>query len=178
MTTLISGGAYGADKLFEDLAKENNHNVAIFASGYIGDKDKEKYDQFLIQLNHKYLNRTYPTRNEYVNGLLRRDVLIGIQAEVVFSVSTLDKNNTINGGTAWASYTFINKYKFGLIPFYLFDQNVNIWYQISINPQDSKINFNEMTCLPKIPKNKVYAGIGTRELNNNGKNAIYQLYKD
>lgn len=169
---LISGGAQGADQLFEKCAKNVGHTCIIYTSGDV--KNKEQYDIFLNYIN-SYLKRKYPSKNEYINGLLRRDVLVGLEAEVIYAVGTLDDNLKINGGTAWASYTFINKYKFGVIPFYLFEQNKNTWYQVQL--KNGQIHFNPIEHILRIPQNIKYAGIGTRHINENGIKAIQQLYQ-
>lgn len=176
MSTLISGGAQGADQLFEQLAKLHKHTVKIYKSGdVVNTGGTEGTDQYLVYLNNKYLHRTYPTRNEYVNGLLRRDVTVGLEPQVMFAISSLDSSGKISGGTAWASYTFIERYAQtqGQIPFYLFDQNRCEWLQASWD--NNGLRYNIINA-PNIPLNVVYAGIGTRELNHNGINAIKGLF--
>lgn len=190
MTTLISGGADGADKVFEMCAESCKHNIVVYKSGDTAVAEIPHYDAYLKYLNTKYINRMYPCRNEYVNGLLRRDAKIGMEADIVFVISTLntDNNNSrINGGTAWASYTFIDKYcpiqryppgtiESLSIPFYLFEQNVCQWYQVSVKPSIQEIKFIPIDYQLKIPNGVKYAGIGTRELNSNGLDAIKSLF--
>jgi hypothetical protein len=208
MATLISGGAEGADKLFEHYAGVFHHKINIYKANDVTKESIEYLDTYLKYLNNKYLNRSYPTRNEYVNNLLRRDVLVGIAAEVMFAVTTLDKNFNIVGGTAWACYTFIDKYKEGLIPLYLFDQKVCRWFQphVTLTINKVMITYVPISSTPTLsqgifpdgpqvissgsggpqgissggPKNPLrifrYAGIGTRELNQAGKDAIKNLY--
>ena len=174
-TILISGGANGADSLFEECAKFKGHQCIIYKAGVIESiAHKESYDKFLIYLN-LYLKRKYPTDNEYINDLLRRDVLIGMHADTVFAVGTLDADSKIRGGTAWTSYTFMTKYKFGIIPFYFFDQELAVWYQVHL--KDGNVIFEQLKESPKIVGCSRYGGIGTRNLNQNGIDAIRGLYK-
>jgi hypothetical protein len=173
MNKLISGGAKGADKKFENLAKLHNHDVMVYRPEHFPKELIKDYDKFLNELNDKYLSRKYPTNNEYVNNLLRRDVLVGLTAEVVYAISGVDENNRIMGGTAWACYSFISKFIEGPIQLYLFDQYKNWWYQIHLNPCGIKYI---RVIQPKIALNCAYAGIGTRELNENGISAINLLY--
>ena len=73
----------------------------------------------------------------------------------------------MKGGTGWACREAIDNNK----PVYVFDQNKNSWYKYSyINNKFEKIDY-----IPTLTEK--FAGIGTRELNENGRNAIIELYK-
>lgn len=63
---LISGGAIGADSIFEKCAGEYQHKKIIYT---VHDVDKsviKEYDNLLKYINDKFLHRKYPTRNEYI----------------------------------------------------------------------------------------------------------------
>ena len=78
----------------------------------------------------------------------------------------LATNPTVTGGTGYAVGMAINHNK----PVYVFDQNKNQWY--TWNKEQN--NFIE-TDTPTLTKN--FAGIGTREINENGKQAIRDVYE-
>src|SRR3954468_23742670 len=110
MATLVSGGALGADSLFESLA--GNSSKIILKADNIKSLNKETVtllDNYLHNINNKYLNRSYPTKNEYVNNLLRRDLLVSSECNIVFAISWFESNQVVHGGTAWAFYCFIEK---------------------------------------------------------------------
>lgn len=174
MFTLISGGAIGADATFEQLAETNGHNVIIYRPEEMSKLETEQYDSFLVYINNKYLSRIYPSSNEYVNKLLRRDAMVGLNVDILYAVSTLDENGRIKGGTAWACYSFISKFYNGFIPLFLFDQDKNQWFQVEV--KEDTINYHPANS-PKVPPGLKYGGIGTRELNDNGIKAIRELYK-
>ncbi len=183
--TLISGGADGADTLFEKYAKMSKHECIIYRPESVNNALKENYDQLLHFLNTTFLGRNYPTNKEYINDLIRRDAMVGLESEVIYAIAGLDNQNRILGGTAWACYTFINKcigcinlFQDGIIPLYLFDQNRNCWYQAQVQLLYNRINYIQIN-QPKIitDKSYIYAGIGTRDLKNNGIAAIKLLYQ-
>ena len=78
----------------------------------------------------------------------------------------LATNPTVTGGTGYAVGMAINHNK----PVYVFDQNKNQWY--TWNKEQN--NFIE-TDTPTLTKN--FAGIGTRQINENGKQAIRNVYE-
>lgn len=78
----------------------------------------------------------------------------------------LATNPTVTGGTGYAVGMAINHNK----PVYVFDQNKNQWY--TWNKEQN--NFIE-TDTPTLTKN--FAGIGTRQINENGKQAIRDVYE-
>lgn len=123
-------------------------------------------------------------------SILRRDIIIGLSADQLFAITTLDNNKIINGGTAWAVYAFIykhieyinqnnNNYNFPIgTNGYIYDQIIEKWFQIIINKKDDFIihDFIEINNSPII-KNSKYIGIGTRELNKKGEEIISNLYR-
>jgi len=210
--TLLSGGCHGADLIFEKYAKLNQHQLEIYKNDFLS-KEKvisgrtisqrdssnkndsffsnfgnyhdicDRYDNYLIDINNKYLNRKYPTAKDYTNSLLRRDVYVGLNADIVYAITWLDNNNgniKIHGGTAWACYAYIDKCiqaKVSITNCFIYDQNVCKWFVVNIDYNSSKINFVECNQVPPINKDtSKYAGIGTREINDNGINAIKKLY--
>ena len=201
---LVSGGARGADTIFQQCAESYGHMIKI-----INGKNKKytaaeirEYDSILLSINHKYLNRVYPTNDTYVNTLLRRNIEISLEVEVIYAIGFLeykDSKVSICGGTAWCCYSFIDKYYNFLsktyvnfdrsIPLYFYNQKPceydnrvvikSGWHIISLNNFDSnfKIESNYIGEDIKLNKdNKIYAGIGSREITQNGITAIKSLY--
>ena len=77
------------------------------------------------------------------------------------------KIQTVGGGTGYACSMAIQNNK----PLYVFDQDLSKWFRWSYSTH----SFIEIDP-PKISSNN-FAGIGTREINDNGINAIKNLYE-
>jgi hypothetical protein len=182
----FSGGARGADSLFGELAaraRPDPHGVVHFSfHGHNSDCPRDtililqeeelvKADPYL-ELCAKKLGRPFPTKNEYVNNLLRRNYYQVNQTERVYAVAPLDKHGKIVGGTAWAVQMAIQR---GLKDIYLFDCFGDRWYTY-----DSMADWDDFwkpTDFLYIPRpHGFYAGIGTRELPDAGISAIEGLY--
>lgn len=166
-----SGGAKGSDTYWGEVGKKygvgSNHYHAIGAktpSGNtpISEEMLKEADPHLKKANET-LKRTYPTSNEYVNNLLRRNWQQVKNSDAVFAVGHLVRG-IVEGGTGWAVQMAIDNGK----PVYVFDQVRNKWYK-NIN---NKWNESEV---PILTKN--FAGIGTRELNDTGRKAIEAVYE-
>ena len=108
------------------------------------------------------LKRRYPTKNPHVNHLLERNYYQVAWSDSVYGVGELSKSQ-IKGGTAWAFQMF---WDLGKTESYFFDQNENQWYQWT----------NQWSPMEQPPQPKgIWAGIGTRNLNVQGKQAIRTL---
>ena len=201
-TTLISGGAAGADSVFFEYSQVNNYNVVVYRPSDIKEESYESYDKILKYINETYLHRKYPTKNQYVNNLLRRD-LITSNCDIMYAVSWFEKdslgNLNIHGGTAWALWCYCsmmitsfesmkNNGTYNengcLFQCYIFDQNENNWYQvkytsgkdISLQKCMEFIKIDKVPSIKEFSKGIRFAGIGTRELNHAGQSAIQQLF--
>lgn len=173
----LSGGADGADLIFGEHALKNNHTVIhwSFNSHYpksqkdcvvrLTEQDLLKADPLLTEAN-KYLNRTFPTSSNFVNNLLRRNYYQIKDTSTVYAISNIS-NNLVEGGTAWAVYMYLVLHDFKECPVFVFSQKDNKWFTWNST-------WVETTNVPK-PIN-VYTGIGSRQLSDNGKNAIKELY--
>ena len=166
-----SGGAKGSDTYWGEVGKKygvgSNHYHAIGAktpSGNtpISEEMLKEADPHLEKANET-LKRTYPTSNEYVNNLLRRNWWQVKNSDAVFAVGHLVRG-IVEGGTGWAVQMAIDNGK----PVYVFDQVRNKWYK-NINNKWSESE------VPTLTKN--FAGIGTRELNDTGRKAIEAVYE-
>lgn len=170
---LHSGGAIGADITWEIIGrrfglKEFNH---YFIEGYkttkgnasisMTDELQKVIDADLIKAN-KSLKRSYPTRNAYVNNLLRRNWFQVARSNSVFAISRIE-NGLVSGGTGWAVQMAIDKG----IDVFCFCQLVKKWHKYTNG-------FWIVTETPTLTEN--FAGIGTREIDESGIKAIEDVY--
>lgn len=176
--TLYSGGAVGSDITWCYAGKEHFHNLAAFQCKHyyvknnqtpygniaIDVNEAKKADDILNEVN-SILNRKFPTNNEYVNNLLRRNYWQIKNTEAVYAIANIE-DNIVQGGTGWAVHMAILKE----IPVFVFDQNKNKWFTYFIN------KFIEYTDPIFLKMN--FTGIGTRELQENGIKAINDVYKN
>ena len=167
-----SGGAIGSDSYWgqtgEKYGVTSKHYHAEGARTPKGNTPVSKVelqeaDEHLRKANET-LKRKFPTSNEYVNNLLRRDWKQVKNADEIFAVSTI-KNNLVEGGTGWAVQMAIDQGK----PVHVFNQNTEKWYTY-------KDNTWVETGTPILTPN--FAGIGTRNINEAGKRAIDEVYEN
>ena len=184
---MLSGGAEGADTAFSKAASSAGHQVVHWTfAGYKSKLKKGIYqlsEEHLIGSEHavnranKNLLRSYPSKNDHINNLLRRNYFQVRWSESVYAIGRLDDSNSmlkIAGGTAWACQMYVDRFIYdqepmSLCKLYLFDMNTEKWYQWN------KIWY-DLAEQPPIPVG-VYAGIGSRDISDTGKSAINNLYK-
>lgn len=175
-----SGGAVGSDAIWEEIGKKygviSNHyfvkgNKTPNGNVEITQEEAYEADEKLMIAN-RTLKRKFPTDNEYVNNLLRRNWQQVKNANTIYAISTIS-NNKVNGGTGWAVQMAIDEGK----QVYVFDQDKNQWFEWVINKnllgEDSDGNFIKIIT-PVLTKS--FAGIGTRKINDNGRKAITSVY--
>lgn len=175
----LSGGANGADLQWGMQAGKYGHRVFHFIfNGHkskapesekvvLSDAQLRMADPYLSKANDT-LKRKWPLHNKWTTSLLRRNFYQVCDAQAVYAVSTINKFGVVEGGTSWAVQMFLDRFdKLGVIPAYVFDQSTETWYQ-----WDNGWMPIEM---PPTPTG-VYAGIGTRQLSDQGKLAIRLLY--
>src|SRR5574337_2132185 len=161
-----SGGAEGADTQWEKIGEL--YGIKTKPYSFKGHKQTSKTpvvltteqlkeaDEHLKKAN-EVLKRRFPASNQYINNLLRRNWYQVKNSDAVYAISTIDsKKKTVNGGTGWAVQMGIDNSK----KVYVFDQNQKQWFQW--NGKDF-----ERTSVPLLTSN--FAGIGTREINEAGK---------
>jgi hypothetical protein len=120
----------------------------------------------------KYVERS----SQYVRNLLSRNWFQVKNSDAIFAIGKIlkpgekgskYKNKTdidiVDGGTGYAVMMGIETNK----PTYVFDQFKNKWFKWNENFVETEE--------PTLTQN--FAGIGTRELNENGINAIKSIYK-
>lgn len=183
-----SGGSKGADLLFGKLAARAGHKVFhhSFAGHYTDDCPEGTvvtHNAFELSLADKelrkcvgFLKKEYPTRSIYVNGLLQRNYYQINNSDRVYASCAFDSGFIPQGGTAWALTMAMNR---GITEIYNFDwsafNGLGAWY---------KWRGTFMDKWEEIPAKDVplpygsYAGIGSSGLPGNGRQAIWDLYRD
>ena len=172
-----SGGATGADTYFEILGEE--YGVLTKAYSY-------------KTLSHKSLNKVEISEMDFIEGiemieiakkalkrktnpkfmpLLSRNWQQVKNAKEIFAISEIMYKidfEHVAGGTGWAVQMAIDNKKV----VFVFDQNQNVWFKWSY----TKSKFIALKNPPKITKTN-FAGIGSRNIKENGIQAIKNLYK-
>jgi hypothetical protein len=167
---LHSGGAVGSDSYWGEIGEKYGVKINHYygedmktpkGNVSVSKEELAEADEHLKKAN-KTLKRSFPTKNDYVNNLLRRDWSQVKHADAVFAIGTIT-NGLVDGGTGWAVQMAIDNGK----PVYVFDQNKEQWFKYENG------NWEEWV-VPYLTEN--FAGIGTRGINEAGKKAIEQAY--
>jgi len=171
---LYSGGALGAESCFGEFAEKYGIDEVNFSfEGHETGRTRgirilnhEELKQGDVSLTYisTLMHRTYP------NTAVLRKILQTIWFQInssqeIFVIGTILADNTVRGGTGWGAEfaKLCNKM------LYVFDQEKNSWFKWN------RTNWEEHPD-PTIT-NIHFAGTGTRNLNENGKKAIEELYK-
>lgn len=170
----------------------------------LNEEELSEADDLLKEANLT-LKRRLSFNNDYVINLLRRNWYQVKYADSVYVVGSLNKNAVIydptkghdkkyhitndrkdrmgiNGGTAWACQLYLDRYRreFGQNSFFvlLFDQITLKTYTYSASLGCwQPTNILTLASFKEKPKG-VYAAIGSRKLNDNGKLFIEQIYNN
>jgi len=176
--TCYSGGAEGADSYFEFFAEKFNVSVVAYSYKTRHHKSENKHeltdDEFKegvenVMKANEVLKRS--KINQYLKFLSRNWFQVK-NADEIYAVSSLKKVNDhlqVKGGTAWAVQMAINNKK----KVFVYNQDLAQWFYWDF----SKQNFIELKDQPKITSHH-FAGIGTRNINIFGINAIEELFKN
>jgi len=174
--TCYSGGAKGSDSYFEYESIKNNIDVVAFSfdghdteteNVYILNKNQLKEGFKHIEIANLRLKRNINNLPKYIKNLISRDWFQVKMSDCIFAVGYLDVDNNVKGGTGYAIACAIDNKK----PIYLFEQSSIIWYYYNYNTN----NFDIFEGIPILTKK--FAGIGTRDINKYGINAIKELFK-
>jgi hypothetical protein len=179
----LSGGAKGADAQWGMTAGKAGHSVIHWS--YEGHKAYVP-EQELVRLTQDQLNiadpalhranesigRVVPTWKPWLCNLLRRNYYQVKWAQSVYAVSKFDNKGKVDGGTAWACQMYLDRFLKDGEPIdkcklYLYDQDNSCWLMWT---QTGWLQITE----PPAPEG-IWAGIGSRDLFENGKNAIRKL---
>jgi hypothetical protein len=171
----LSGGAEGSDLMWGMCAGSRGDAVVHFIFGghrsqapgaekvVLNRAQLLEADPFVENAN-KTLKRRFPTSSDFVNNLLRRNYYQVAWSASCYAVSEIGKDQLVKGGTSWAVQMFLDLHPEGKV--YVYDQKQEQWFQWK--------NGWVPIMAPPAPSG-VWAGIGTRELNDAGKAAIRDL---
>src|ERR1017187_1605110 len=112
--TLLSGGCFGGDKVFDDCAKQVGHSIKHYSffnhhldtkgnAVILNEMKLMEADPFLQKAN-KTLKRKIPrSMNTIVINLLRRNYWQIKETERVYAAAPIDLDTLlVKGGTGWA----------------------------------------------------------------------------
>lgn len=172
-----SGGALGADTIFEEECIK--HGIDVISWSFQGHNTKspnrvnltkedlqEGWDH-IIEANYS-LNRNIKYLKPYVRNLLARNWFQVKNTDTIFAVAHLDGDNKVSGGTGWCCMMGIDNHK----SVYVFDSKFNSWFSYNY----SNFKFEKCDGVPKLTEK--FAGVGSREIDEFGINAIKNLFKN
>lgn len=179
-----SGGAQGADAIFGACARAVGHRVIHHS--FEDHSNRVPKSEVLTHTQHDLEEATLATvlaaqilqrslgKDQYVKKLLLRNSLIVEKAQVLFAVGRIE-DKEILGGTAWGVAVACE----ASIPSYVFDMNTNQWFYYIIDDwgrykrlMGSPANENAVM----LGNERNYAGIGSRDMTEEGISAIKRLY--
>lgn len=181
---LLSGGASGSDTVWGLFALALKHDVIHWSfkehkcdeysksrSVILDQNQLDQADDALKKANRS-LKRRFPASNQYTNNLLRRNFYQVRWASHLYGIGMFESSGLVKGGTAWAVQMFIDRMHTEGKELYLwfFDQEHKKWFTYH------KGNWSEIRT-PPVPSG-VYAGIGTRDITEDGEMAIENLYEN
>jgi hypothetical protein len=198
----ISGGAYGADKIWEACSRNHRHDAVIMS--FAGHNHYSRTGSRVIKLTAVELTlakkclseaNKHLKRSTYDIDLLKRNYYQIKYSNMLYAISNTEQVRTgsssvgVEGGTAWACQMFLLQYLSLIshpepiavyaIPMYLFDMKSNKWYRgyASFDTEGTYYQFQWKLIDYSPPKPfGVYTGIGSRNITASGKMAIEKLY--
>lgn len=173
--TNYSGAAQGSDTEWEKVGEEysigKQVNYKPETLQKLTEAQRKEVETAYLKVV-KTLNRKPLDANTYAGGLVRRDYLQAKAADAVFAIiEDFDTNGYVKGGTAYAVVSALNMKK----PVYVFNQAEDVWYVADYGTDGEFENWTTTSTPILTPK---YAGIGTRQLKENGKKAIRDVYEN
>ena len=124
-----------------------------------------------VKLADKTLRKNVESLDSpYMRNLLCRNWFQVKNAEAVFAIGKLKDRHTVDGGTGWAVQMAVDSDK----PVFLFLQDVmgEGWFRYM-----PVVGF-EWRCDEILKLTENFAGIGTRDINESGKEAIRRIYNE
>lgn len=171
-----SGGCPGSDIMWETEGLKYgvktisysfwNHNQIGKNRKILTVEELKEGFQHVLKANET-LKRRPETQPQYVQNLLNRNWFQVKNSEALFAIGKFANKRIVDGGTGWAVQMAIDEGK----PVFVFDQKENIWKKFSYDCDE----FGQLYVIPKLTVN--FAGVGTRDINENGRNAIIEIYK-
>ena len=171
--TFYSGGLKGAETAFGEAAEKWSIKEVNFTfSGQKANRQKNtvvlsddelRRGDISMELVSKMMHRAY-YETEKIRKVLQTIFHMVNKGHQVFVIGTILEDNTVKGGTGWA----VELAKLFNRPLSVFDQEKNGWY-----------SWKQGTWAEDSPKieHETFVGSGTRNLSENGKNAINKLFE-
>ncbi|MCK5163208.1 MAG: hypothetical protein KAQ72_05810 [Desulfobacula sp.] len=170
--SIYSGGLKGAEETFGECAQKYGINEINFSfDGHKPSREKNitmlsdeelKKGNISMEIVSARMGRRYAQADKIrkVFQLIFHMVNKGYQ---VFAIGWIQSDKTVKGGTGWG----VELAKFFNRPTSVFDQGANKWYTWKENDwmEDEPVILN-----------KTFCGTGTRNLSDEGKNAIENLF--
>ena len=172
--TLYSGGLKGAETAFGEAAEKWSVKEVNFC--YSGQKTSRKENLVVLsdaelkrgdismEMVSKMMHRSY-YETEKIRKVLQTIFHMVNKGHQVFVIGTILGDNTVKGGTGWA----VELAKLFNRPLSVYDQAKENWYSW----KDGAWVLDN----PKI-EHETFVGSGTRNLSENGKKAIDQLFEE
>lgn len=174
----LSGGADGADVQWGMCAGLKGHKVIHWS---FPDHRTQAPDDEVVRLNDELLAeadesiklagkvlKKHPPKQPFVKRLIQRNYYQVAWSDSVYAVTDI-KDGIAQGGTAWAIYIYLCRTDLTEKKCYVFDQTKDAWFKfVGGDEVWSQID------TPPQPQG-IWAGIGTRNLKDNGKAAIRKL---
>ena len=180
---LYSGGAVGADTKWGEIANKYNigkirHYRPETLDVLTPEQMQEVETAYVASANK--LGRKILDSNTLAGKLVRRDYLQAKAADSIFAIGHIlrpgEKNSkgytvrstipSVDGGTGYAVQMAIDLHK----PVHVFDQQYKHWYRFDYD-QNTFVSEDIPTLTTK------FAGVGTRQINKDGINAIEQVFQ-
>ncbi|MCF6247799.1 MAG: hypothetical protein L3J69_10600 [Desulfobacula sp.] len=170
--SLYSGGLRGAEETFGGCAEKfgineinfsfEEHKCARNKNVTMLSDDELKKGNISMEIVSERMGRRYAKGNKIrkVFQLIFHMVNKGYQ---VIAVGWIQADKTVKGGTGWG----VELAKFFNRPIHVFDQETNKWYAW---------DNNEWTENEPVISHKTFCGTGTRNLSDEGKKAIQDLF--
>jgi len=181
-----SGGCPGADMAWEVAGEE--YGVKTISYSFHNHQHQGKHPKILTrdELEEGYnacrkadetLKRNFDRiQYPYVRNLMARNWFQIKNSDEVFAIAKTMTSTTVEGGTGWAIQMAIDSRK----PIWVYDQVNKHWWTYVYKSNPSLFvgdTFMPMgNYIPFISKHN-FAGIGTRDLTDDGMTAILQVYK-
>lgn len=181
-----SGGCSGADMAWELAGDE--YGIKTIAYSFHNHRHQGKHPKILNrdELEEGYnacrkadetLKRNFEKiRYPYVRNLMARNWFQIKNSDEVFAIAKTMTNKIVEGGTGWAVQMAIDNRK----PVWVYDQANKHWWTY-VYKSDPNVIFGDVfmpmgNYVPAISMHN-FAGIGTRDLTDDGLNAIINVFK-
>jgi hypothetical protein len=171
--TLYSSGLKGAEATFGEEAEKagikdvvysfDGHKLSRDKNVEILDKEQLERGDISMELASRMLNRTY-YETEKIRKVLQTIFHMVNSGHQVFVIGSIQEDGSVKGGTGWA----VELAKMFNRPLHVFDQPKKQWFTWNSGWQEDSPTIEYET----------FVGSGTRYLNDSGREAIEQLFKD